>query len=306
MSRRASTLIELLVVIGIVALLVGLLLSAVQHARISGLLLTSENNLRQIGLAQAQYVEQNSEQLSPLAEGSVITTSGMPARPRYLYRELLPFLEQAALYDILLDPSRVNAETVPYLRSVRVNTYLNPLDPSSSVKPEISTVTPGFVDITSYAANAAVFESLSAAPIAKISDGLSNTIFFTEHFGWRCGSAEFHFNWMVAQPRPDGIVDPRTESAVKATRPTFADNECKDYVPVVTGSPPTAGAADGVTFQVAPKVTDCDPRLPNASITRGLQVLMGDGSIRLIRPSIAKQVFWAAVTPNGGEQVTFD
>jgi type II secretory pathway pseudopilin PulG len=297
MTRRAITLLELVVAIAIIAILIGLLLPAIHRVRVSALLLSSENNLRQIGIAHANYVATNSERLPPLDEGSIITKNG-PTTQRYLFRELLPYIEQQALYDLLRDPSRINDDSARYLRSVRVSIFINPLDRSAGNQPSLSTVTPGFIDTSSYAANALVFESLSATP-AKVADGLSNTVFFTEHYGWRCGSAEFHFNFMIAGPRPVGTT-------VKATRPTFADAACSDFYPTTSGTPPVSSAKGGVTFQTSPSIEECDPRVPNASTSRGLQVLMGDGSVRIIRPSIAPQAFWAAVTPSGGEQSALD
>lgn len=75
MLRRAVTLIELVVVLGILALLTGLLLGGIQHIRESAQLLRSENNLKQIGLAQANYVATAEQRLPPLAEGHIITKS---------------------------------------------------------------------------------------------------------------------------------------------------------------------------------------------------------------------------------------
>jgi hypothetical protein len=76
-----------------------------------------------------------------------------------------------------------------------------------------------------------------------------------------------------------------------------------DYYPVTSGNPPVSTAAGDKTFQAAPAMQDCDPRLANASDTSGLQVGMGDGSVHILAPSISPQAFWAMVTPAGGEVI---
>jgi len=74
-----------------------------------------------------------------------------------------------------------------------------------------------------------------------------------------------------------------------------------DYYPKTTGNPPVSKADDNKTFQVAPRLTDCDPRLPNASSTRDLQIGLADGSVRVLAPTIRPELFWGMVSHNRGE-----
>src|SRR6266853_836536 len=94
--RRAFTLIELLVVISIIAVLMGLLLPAVQKVRSAAARAKCQNNLKQIGLAIQNY--ESARHIFPPGEVNANFLPGQIASGYSVRVFLLPYIEQDALY----------------------------------------------------------------------------------------------------------------------------------------------------------------------------------------------------------------
>jgi prepilin-type N-terminal cleavage/methylation domain-containing protein/prepilin-type processing-associated H-X9-DG protein len=125
--RPAFTLIELLVVIAIIAVLIGLLLPAVQKVREAAARMSCSNNLKQIGLSLHSYHDTNSK-FPPggVTNGDCCSTEGGPNWAVCI----LPYIEQGNLYK-LYDQTKTmeNAANAPVRTSI-VKTYNCPSDPN--------------------------------------------------------------------------------------------------------------------------------------------------------------------------------
>ncbi|MCI0641339.1 MAG: DUF1559 domain-containing protein [Gemmataceae bacterium] len=258
-----------------------------QKVREYALLLESHNNLKQIALALHGLASLNKGKLP----GSMRSES--PYEHDTLVA-LLPHIERESLYNWYLksSPGRLD-----YLR-MQIPAYVNPLDPSMGMRNPAfvwGNISPVRLSVSSYALNAQFFAFYPR--MSRMTDGAAQTIWLSEHYAWNCNRTTFIYT-IGASNKWDTQPPTFANGGSMGGRPAPGD-----YYPITSGNPPTSVAAEGKTFQVRPTIDGCDPRLPNASSTRGLQIALGDGAVRILAPSISPQIFWGMVTPGGGEVV---
>jgi prepilin-type N-terminal cleavage/methylation domain-containing protein/prepilin-type processing-associated H-X9-DG protein len=194
-QRRAFTLIELLVVIAIIAVLIGLLLPAVQKVREAANRIRCANHLKQLGLAAHNYIGVYAS-LPPALAGNMSDpipyTTGQPTPWLSWMGKLLPFIEQDNVYkqslaDYAANPA-VDTYNLPWHRGINtvIETFTCPSDPRTLQAQDMSAFeTAGyFVALTAYVGNSGtnrntldgVFFQNSKIRLADILDGTSNTI----------------------------------------------------------------------------------------------------------------------------------
>ena len=335
-SRPAFTLIELLVVIAIIAILIGLLLPAVQKVREAAARMQCTNNLKQISLSLHSYHDAN--QGFPFGKGP--SYSGSPAYARWsVHSQLLPYIEQDNLYksiDFTRPPETPGMEGVinfmpAYQNPARENAAACRTKVNVFICPSDSAPLPGdwpgqnnylasqgvqfLCDVTeTQPSTIAPAEQpdgplyfLSKKRLTDIKDGTSNTAVFSE------------------KRRGTGTPDPLTDMKVMAVQSTLdgAYNTCRGLNPL-TATPLTSkqgyswvmGEMCCTTYNhvTTPNTTTCASTgfpgnmsnmamvvPPSSRHGGGVNVGYGDGHVQFVRDSITLSAWRAQGTINGGE-----
>ena len=169
-SRRGFSLFELLVIIAVIAILIGLLLPAVQKVRDAAARVQCQNNLKQIILAM-HNMNDTYNGISP-AFGDFNGSTGT-----YFFH-ILPFIEQDNLYKLAMIDGQGTSVWNNEVYSKTIPIYLCPLDSSGGDRHLFNE----WLATSNYAANWLVLGVSGARIPVSFPDGLSNTIAFTERY----------------------------------------------------------------------------------------------------------------------------
>jgi len=297
---RGFTLIELLVVIAIIAILIGLLLPAVQKVREAAARMSCSNNLKQMGTALHNYASANQDKLpggmNPWGSSPVPTYPSLP-----FYWAMLPYIEQDNIYKSISTLGGYyswynNGATNGNGPGTVIKTYLCPSDPTHNNGISQAGSAGGWAAV-SYSRNYFLFDlgggyepssgyyyTRPKFTVANIPDGTSNTIGILERYAsyvpynWSSlwshhGQDRFHWGYYQWAPV---------------------------YGPWVGGQ----GGIRNYTPQVGVRPTGNNPAhpyYPNSGHSTTVQVLLMDGSVRGVSGSVAPLTWQYAVDPEDGQ-----
>jgi len=326
--RSGFTLIELLVVIAIIAILVALLLPAVQQAREAARRTQCVNNLKQIGIAVHNFHDAK-RKLPSSTRPSAISTVRIGSLV-----QILPFIDEKVLwdkYDLTVNWSHNNNLPVS---SARIATYQCPSSPRPDRldgNPDITNGNPAawgteqsLVAVGDYGSSIGVDPRLTAlipaiktgigalpknktGTLADITDGTSNTILFIESAGrpflYRRGPVLVNSDQSVNRVNAGGWVRPASDilfaGSNKAGTAVPSTNAADVVALNSTNGDDIATAAYPHPYYVTEGTSQ-----PFAFHSSGANILFADGSVKLIDEGIDITVFAALVTRDQAERVS--
>jgi prepilin-type N-terminal cleavage/methylation domain-containing protein len=285
-NRTGFTLIELLVVIAIIAILIGLLLPAVQKVRDAAARMQSGNNLKQMGTAEHNWASTYDSKFPP-AEGP----GGSAGTPYTHLVHLLPYMEQENIYKAAI-PTPGAAFNAALVTNALVKSYQAPADTTSQTTRAT----------TSYCVNWEAFGYVPSSIVAQ-TDGNSNTVALFERYAASApATANSAYYPVAGSPFSAGpgvhLYFQTTLSGTPTVKPGDGIGG-PTWAVAITAA--TAAAAP-YPYQVKPTPTIANDNVGQGCSTGTMTVLMCDGSVRGATASISNATWKAVCTPYGNDQ----
>jgi prepilin-type N-terminal cleavage/methylation domain-containing protein/prepilin-type processing-associated H-X9-DG protein len=309
MPRRAFTLLELLVVVAVLAVLIGLLLPAVQKVRDAAARTQCQNNLKQLGVALHGFHDANG--VFP-ASGWTTAGPGNPAGRYVGWRPLtLPYIEQERLQKLYDFGSNWWEGTNPVAAAVPVKTYLcpsvadrgevlsavakpprpaltfpNPIAPTDyeaimGVQP--ASLNPHVGGIYNPANRFSVMSRNSRTRLTDVTDGTSSTIMVVE-----CGGRPRVFRDRRAFPN---LANDQGIGWADSEGPFSLDGSAPD------------GSVEGCGLNCPAPMNKKNDNEPYSFHPGGGNVLLADGHVTFVRDSVDIRTFAALCTMSAGEVI---
>ena len=327
-SQSAFTLIELLVVIFIIAVLVGLLLPAVQKIRETASKLICSNNLKQIGLAinnfndtYLYYPHAGVCAFPSIQYDSSGIANGPTRQPMGWLFLILPFIEQENIYKVVDNSIWPNTGPVA---SKPIKLYFCPSRRSPAVSPngramnDYAAAIPGIYVSNGVQAPFSTIWPVIDMPVNVMDEYSPFPLNFPDHGGILnrgrriFGSPGYNVTWPRVTPL--SVTDGTTSTILigekfkKSSRYYLNDGHddqgwvCGwDYDTVRTTCVNYKRDTDQISVD-----DDLDSVRFGSPHVNGMNALFGDGSIRSINYSINPNVFWRLGQRNDGDPINFD